>query len=691
MSFKAKITLGFSVTIGLMLVVIIFTLVNFSESEKNLQQVKQMDLPNALLTAQMAFDTVQVQQFLTDVSATHDPAGYEDAELARIDFKKGIEQYKNNFVGNTEKLKSIDDLDAKFDVFYEMGKHMAKAYVDEGIDAGNVIMENFDVQSTELATQMMALKDGDANNITTNIDTIYRKTRQNGDIMMVMSLLIVVLSIFACVTIIRQLIAQIGGEPAHVANLVKQISMGNLSAKVELLPNDKSSLLYSITQMRDTLNNAIISVNVVMREVAQGDLKSRVTGEFKGDFNQIKTGMNASLEVIGDTLYDIMRVSDDFANGDLTRRITKNYSGVFEQTKNSVNRNIDEISKLMNEIDDIVYRGATCGDFSASMQLEDKVGYGRRIAELINQLFGTTEKSLNDVLRVTKALSKGDLTQQILGDYVGAFAEVKVGVNSTVENLQNLIGEIQDTSEIIASASREISQGNSNLSQRTEEQASSLQQTSASMNQLSVAVQKNTQNAEHANELAVGASTTAKKGVEVVNNVVKTMETINESSRKIVDIISVIDGIAFQTNILALNAAVEAARAGDQGKGFAVVATEVRSLAQRAASAAGEIKRLIGDSVENIVDGSKQAAQAGKTMEDIVTAIKNVTFIMSEIAEASIQQNMGINQVHQAVTQMDSVTQQNAALVEEAAAAAESLSQQTRNLVNEMEHFKTVR
>ena len=674
-----------------MLVVIIFTLVNFSESEKNLQQVKQMDLPNALLTAQMAFDTVQVQQFLTDVSATHDPAGYEDAALAHTDFKKGIEQYRNNFSGNAEKLKAIDDLDAKFEMFYTTGKRMAKTYVDEGIDAGNVIMETFDVQSTELATQMMVLKDGDANNITTNIDTIYHNTRQNGDIMMVMSLLIVVLSIFACVTIIRQLIAQIGGEPAHVANLVKQISMGNLSAKVELLPNDKSSLLYSITKMRDTLNNAIISVNVVMREVAQGDLKSRVTGEFKGDFNQIKTGMNASLEVIGDTLYDIMRVSDDFANGDLTRRITKNYSGVFEQTKNSVNRNIDEISKLMNEIDDIVYRGATCGDFSASMQLEDKVGYGRRIAELINQLFGTTEKSLNDVLRVTKALSKGDLTQQILGDYVGAFAEVKVGVNSTVENLQNLIGEIQDTSEIIASASREISQGNSNLSQRTEEQASSLQQTSASMNQLSVAVQKNTQNAEHANELAVGASTTAKKGVEVVNNVVKTMETINESSRKIVDIISVIDGIAFQTNILALNAAVEAARAGDQGKGFAVVATEVRSLAQRAASAAGEIKRLIGDSVENIADGSKQAAQAGKTMEDIVTAIKNVTFIMSEIAEASIQQNMGINQVHQAVTQMDSVTQQNAALVEEAAAAAESLSQQTRNLVNEMEHFKTVR
>jgi methyl-accepting chemotaxis protein len=209
------------------------------------------------------------------------------------------------------------------------------------------------------------------------------------------------------------------------------------------------------------------------------------------------------------------------------------------------------------------------------------------------------------------------------------------------------------------------------------------------MEKLSATVQQNTDNAKQANQLAEGASTTAKQGVKVVNDVVKTMATINESSHKIVDIITVIDDIAFQTNILALNAAVEAARAGESGKGFAVVAVEVRSLAQRAANAAGEIKRLIDNSVESISNGSKQVEQAGKTMEDIVGAIQNVTTIMSEIAAASIQQNAGINQVHQAVTQMDGVTQQNATLVEEAAAAAESLSQQTRNLAMEMAHFRT--
>jgi methyl-accepting chemotaxis protein len=208
------------------------------------------------------------------------------------------------------------------------------------------------------------------------------------------------------------------------------------------------------------------------------------------------------------------------------------------------------------------------------------------------------------------------------------------------------------------------------------------------MEELSATVKQNSDNAKHANELALGASTTARQGVEVVDNVVKTMVDINEASRKIVDIISVIDSIAFQTNILALNAAVEAARAGEQGRGFAVVATEVRSLAQRAANAAGEIKHLIGDSVEKINDGSKQVEQAGKTMQDIVSSIRNVTNIMNQIAGASTEQNAGIDQVHNAVTELDGVTQQNAALVEEIAAAAESLKEQTSSLAREMVHFK---
>ncbi len=254
------------------------------------------------------------------------------------------------------------------------------------------------------------------------------------------------------------------------------------------------------------------------------------------------------------------------------------------------------------------------------------------------------------------------------------------GLKTMNESLKKIVGEVRGSSEAIGSGTKQIASGNADLSQRTEEQASSLEETASSMEELTSTVKQNAENAKQANQLAIGASAVAVRGGAVVGQVVETMSSINASSKKIVDIIGVIDGIAFQTNILALNAAVEAARAGEQGRGFAVVASEVRNLAQRSAAAAKEIKALIGDSVDKVGAGTKLVDQAGKTMEEIVTSVKRVTDIMSEITAASQEQSAGIEQVNQAITQMDEVTQQNAALVEEAAAAAESLEEQAQNL-----------
>jgi methyl-accepting chemotaxis protein len=254
--------------------------------------------------------------------------------------------------------------------------------------------------------------------------------------------------------------------------------------------------------------------------------------------------------------------------------------------------------------------------------------------------------------------------------------------------LQSTIGDIRNSTQSISVASGEIAQGSRDLSTRTEQQASSLEETAASMEELTSTVKQNADNARQANQLAVSASEVAVKGGSVVSQVVDTMGSINASSRKIVDIIGVIDGIAFQTNILALNAAVEAARAGEQGRGFAVVAAEVRNLAQRSAAAAKEIKTLIGDSVDKVEEGSKQVAQAGKTMDEIVDSVKRVTDIMAEITAASQEQTSGIEQINQAITQMDQVTQQNAALVEEAAAAAASLQEQAGSLSEVVSVFK---
>ncbi len=298
------------------------------------------------------------------------------------------------------------------------------------------------------------------------------------------------------------------------------------------------------------------------------------------------------------------------------------------------------------------------------------------------------EAVLKETRRVMELIAEGDLTANMAGQFTGEFAVLRDAVMKTVENLREIIGRITEAVELITNASGEIAAGNSNLSQRTEEQASSLEETASSMEELSSTVKQNAENAKQANQMAVAASTIAVKGGDVVGEVVHTMSGINEASRKIVDIISVIDGIAFQTNILALNAAVEAARAGEQGRGFAVVASEVRNLAQRSAAAAKEIKQLISDSVSKVEGGTRQVEEAGKTMEEIVSSVKRVTDIMAEISAASSEQSSGIEQINEAVTQMDEVTQQNAALVEEAAAAAESLQEQADNLSQSVSVFR---
>jgi len=297
-------------------------------------------------------------------------------------------------------------------------------------------------------------------------------------------------------------------------------------------------------------------------------------------------------------------------------------------------------------------------------------------------------RPLNAAVGLAQKVAAGDLTSEIevkTTDETGVLLRALKDMN---DNLRNIVTEVRSGTETVAGVTKQIASGNADLSQRTEEQASSLEETASSMEELTSTVKQNTENARQANQLAATASDIATKGGEVVNEVVSTMSGISDSSKKIVDIIGVIDGIAFQTNILALNAAVEAARAGEQGRGFAVVASEVRTLAQRSAAAAKEIKELITDSVHKVDGGTKLVNEAGKTMEDIVSAVRRVTQIMTDITAAAEEQSSGIEQVNQAVMQMDQVTQQNAALVEEAAAAAESMQEQAQALSAAVAVFK---
>ncbi len=331
---------------------------------------------------------------------------------------------------------------------------------------------------------------------------------------------------------------------------------------------------------------------------------------------------------------------------------------------------------------------AAAGDFSRRIPLEGKAGFYRQLAEGINRVVETTQRGLEDVGQVLKALATGDLTQRMADDYQGQLAELRDNANATVARLREIVGHIRRVVDVIHGAARHIAEGNHHLSQRTESQATSLEETASSLEELTATVKQNADNAKEANTLAKGASEVATRGGEIVERVVQTMGAISDSSRKISDIISVIDSIAFQTNLLALNAAVEAARAGEQGRGFAVVAGEVRNLAQRSSAAAKEIKELISTSVSTVQTGYQQTELAGKTMREVVGAVAQVTDIIGSITAASAEQSLGLIQVNDAVNHMDAVTRENAAMVDQAAAAAASLREQADALAEAVAVFK---
>jgi methyl-accepting chemotaxis protein len=338
---------------------------------------------------------------------------------------------------------------------------------------------------------------------------------------------------------------------------------------------------------------------------------------------------------------------------------------------------------------DGVIKAAIAGDLSRRVNAAGFSGDALKVSESINSLLGTVAEMFGDVQGVIGGAIEGDLSGRVqTGSKTGDLRKMAEAVNTLLESVSEIVTSVKGASGEVLRGAEEISQGNLNLSQRTEEQSSSLEETASSMEEMTSTVKQNADNAGQANQLATAARDQAQKGGAVVGKAVDAMAKINEASKKISDIIGVIDEIAFQTNLLALNAAVEAARAGEQGRGFAVVATEVRSLAGRSATAAKEIKELIQDSVRKVEDGSTLVTQSGQTLDQIVTSVKKVSDIVAEIAAASREQSAGIEQVNQAVMQMDEMTQQNAALVEQATASSQSMAEQARHLSVLMQRYR---
>jgi|GEM_PF-1373114 len=474
-----------------------------------------------------------------------------------------------------------------------------------------------------------------------------------------------------------------------MSNTVDALSEGDTSVEFEP-KSDSDTLGNAVTTLRSNLISIISSdVGGLVEAASRGDLSKRIPTEDKrGFYKQLATGLNDLITTNDKVLKDAETVVSNMAKGDLSTKMRKDYEGSFARLAINVNTMQDQLRDVIEvEVQDIAASAAK-GDLTQRIELEGKHGFYSDLGEAINSLVSQCEAVISDASGVMSSIASGDLTRKIESHYEGSFQQLKEDINSTVEKLTEVVVDIKSSSGQVRVGAEEITLGNANLSQRTEQQAAALEETSSTMNEINSTTEQTSHNAREADQLAKGAAGTAEQGKKVVTEAVAAVKAIEESSKQMANIISVIDEIAFQTNLLALNASVEAARAGEQGRGFAVVADEVRTLASRSAQAASEIKSLIEDSIVKVGQGTKSVHDSGEALEEIVDSINKVATIVGEISNASQEQAMGISEVSKTVVNMDDITQQNSALVEESAAASESLSEQAKTLDSLINYFQ---
>jgi methyl-accepting chemotaxis protein len=452
-----------------------------------------------------------------------------------------------------------------------------------------------------------------------------------------------------------------------------------------------------------TVSAFVANVSDVCWKIRKGDFESRVLNMREaGELGALADAVNATIDICDAFVRESLLAMQAASKGRYYRKIRpEGMQGAFIHSVNGINAAIQfmadkdaldvtnkhMVAMTIEEIS-LIVKAANQGDLDRRIDVSAFEGKYRELVENMNHLMDSVRAPILDAIRVLERLSEGDLTSEITNDYLGCFADMKDSVNTTIKQLSTIVQNIQHTAQIVAGAAGEISSGSGDLAHRTEQQAAALEQTAASISQLTNTIRDNSANAKQASELSSKASEVAERGGDIVGRAVAAMHNIERSSKRVSDIIGVIDEIAFQTNLLALNAAVEAARAGEAGKGFAVVASEVRTLAGRSSSASSEIKQLIQESVEQVTAGAALVSDAGSTLKEIVSSSAETAKYVSSIAKASVEQTGGIEEVNLAICQMDEGTQQNAALVEQTAAAAQSLSQQSHGLNTLMEFFK---